>query len=332
MSSNPPGSETIDRLSDAVYPSFAMLAGMRLDVFTPLDKTPMSVDSLAEALRVGASKLSPLMYALAAAGLLTVRDGVFANTGESSYYLVKGKPNYVGSRHQLLSDLWGATLQAAETVRTGVPQARHDFSTMSRDDLEAFLAGLHADSMRTGRALARAYGFCSLESVVDVGGGSGGIAIAIAKECPGIVATVVELAEVASVTQMFIDREGTADRVKVQASSIVDDPPSGTFDAAVVKSLLQVLDPSEAERAVANVGDVVRPGGRIFVLGSILHDSRLMPTGTAAFNLALSSLYDGGQAYTQKEYTQWMESAGFVGVVRNTLSDGSEVLVARKTS
>ena len=121
-----------------------MLAGMRLDVFTPLDKTPMSVDSLAESLRVGTSKLSPLMYALAAAGLLTVRDSVFANTGESSYYLVKGKPNYVGSRHQLLSDLWGATLQAAETVRTGVPQARHDFSTMSRNDLEAFLAPIAA--------------------------------------------------------------------------------------------------------------------------------------------------------------------------------------------
>ena len=43
MTSQPPRSETIEKLDAAVYPSFAMLAGMQLDLFTPLKDGPMNV-------------------------------------------------------------------------------------------------------------------------------------------------------------------------------------------------------------------------------------------------------------------------------------------------
>ncbi len=44
---------TIMRNAYAVYPSFAMLAGMQLDVFTPLKDHPMNADSLASVLNKG---------------------------------------------------------------------------------------------------------------------------------------------------------------------------------------------------------------------------------------------------------------------------------------
>jgi hypothetical protein len=37
---SPPQPTTIQKLSTAVYPSFAMLAGMQLDLFTPLANGP----------------------------------------------------------------------------------------------------------------------------------------------------------------------------------------------------------------------------------------------------------------------------------------------------
>ena len=51
---------TIMRNAYAIYPSFAMLAGMQLDVFTPLKDQPMDADSLANVLKVKESTLSPL--------------------------------------------------------------------------------------------------------------------------------------------------------------------------------------------------------------------------------------------------------------------------------
>ena len=103
----PPRAETIDRLSVAVYPAYAMMAGMDLDLFTPLGDGPKSADEIAAAIGVGARRLTPLLYALVSAGLLTEQDGRFANTAEADYYLVKGKPAYRGSAHEHFMDLWG---------------------------------------------------------------------------------------------------------------------------------------------------------------------------------------------------------------------------------
>src|SRR5262249_28378328 len=58
---------TIFRHAYAVYPPIAMLAGMQLDVFTPLKDGPMAATALAHALGMRTEKLRPLLYSLALA-------------------------------------------------------------------------------------------------------------------------------------------------------------------------------------------------------------------------------------------------------------------------
>jgi hypothetical protein len=41
--------KTIESLADAVYPFFEMLAGMELDVFTPLGDGPLAAEEIAQA-------------------------------------------------------------------------------------------------------------------------------------------------------------------------------------------------------------------------------------------------------------------------------------------
>src|SRR5262249_18489681 len=82
----PPGimPATILRNAYGIYRSAAMLAGMQLDLFTPLKNGPMSAATLANALSLRADKLRPLLYALVDAELLTlVEDDHFANTPEA---------------------------------------------------------------------------------------------------------------------------------------------------------------------------------------------------------------------------------------------------------
>ncbi len=82
-----------------VYTPFAMLAGMRLELFTHLSDSPNDVESLSGKLGVKASKLRPLLYSLASAGLLEEKNGVFSNSKEADHFLVKGKQNYIGVWH-----------------------------------------------------------------------------------------------------------------------------------------------------------------------------------------------------------------------------------------
>ena len=130
--------ETVDRLANAVPAGLAMLAGMQLDLFTSLKDGPMAPEQIADAIGVGPTKLKPLLYALAAAGLLTTEGELFSNTPEASNFLVQGTPAYIGWRYRLFLSQWGGLLKTAESIRAGSPQAKNDFSAMSGQELETF--------------------------------------------------------------------------------------------------------------------------------------------------------------------------------------------------
>jgi len=91
MNNPTPQPKTITELFKAVYPSFAMLAGMELDLFTQLKDGPLNVEQISKAIGVQAIKLRPLLYALVVAGLLTVQDDLFSNTPEADHFLVRAE-------------------------------------------------------------------------------------------------------------------------------------------------------------------------------------------------------------------------------------------------
>ena len=201
----------------AIYRPLAMLAGMQLDVFTPLGSGPMTAAELSKTLGLRPDKLSPLLHALVHADLLTLADEHFSNTPEADAYLVKGRPTYMGSAHELYSDMWSAALGVAQSIRSGEPHARHDFGAMSENELGAFFRGLHAGAMATGRQLATAYKFDRFQSLLDVGGGSGGVAIAACQTCASLRATVLELPKVVDIAERFVEAAGLTQRVDVMA-------------------------------------------------------------------------------------------------------------------
>ena len=82
--------KTINQLRSAADSAFAMLAGMQLDVFTPLKNGPMTAEQIAAAIGVAPTRLRLLLYCLVAAGLLTEKHGNFSNTREATQFLVKG--------------------------------------------------------------------------------------------------------------------------------------------------------------------------------------------------------------------------------------------------
>lgn len=57
-----PASAAISRLIQNAYSSFALLAGMQLDVFTSLADGPLDARQVAEKIGVSADLLSPLLY------------------------------------------------------------------------------------------------------------------------------------------------------------------------------------------------------------------------------------------------------------------------------
>ena len=326
------GPDTINRIADGAYPALAMLAGMQLDLFTPLEHGPMTAAEIAQVIGVGSAKLTPLLYALVAADLLTLDGDWYANTAESSHFLVSGKSDYIGHRHANMARRWNAVLHTAESILVGKAQAKLDFSNIDEDELEVFAYGMHQETVKAGRDLVARYDFSNHRRLLDVGGGAGGMSFAAVEAHPQIKATIADLPAMAPIARRSIRKAGLSDRVQVTAADMVEGTLEGSYDAVIMKSFIQVLNPDQARRALDNIHRVTEPGGTVYILGAVLDDSRLSPAEAVASSLNFLNIYDGGQSYTEGEYREWLSGAGFVDVERVVTPNGTSIVTARKPS
>jgi SAM-dependent methyltransferase len=323
--------DTVNKLRAAADAAFAMLAGMQLDVFTPLKGGPMTAEQVASAIGVGPARLPLLLNVLVVAGLLNEENGSFSNTPEANNFLVKGSPSYIGDRHAAMAMRWSAYFKTAESIRSGVPQAKVDFSNSSPEQLETFLRNINASTVPTARALLSEYDFSSVKTLVDVGSGGAGIAITITKACPQISATAIDLPKVAPIAQKIVEEAGATERVKVVAADVLSGPLPGAYDVAALRAFIQVLAPQDARAALKNIGAAVKPGGKIYIIGQILDDSRRAPLEAVGFNLAFLNMFDTGESYTEGEHREWLGEAGFVDIERaNFMLVDSGLITARK--
>jgi SAM-dependent methyltransferase len=323
---------TIMQNAYAVYPSFAMLAGMQLDVFTALKDGPMSVEALATSLNVQEAKLSPLIFALVTANLLTVEDGNFCNTEEADKFLVRGRPEYMGGLSGFYNSLWNAALNTAESIRTGNPQAKLDWMSMPKDRLVKYFSDQYPGSLRAGRQLAKKIDFSKFNRLLDAGGGTGGLAIGVCGTCPDLEATVIDLPAVASISKRFISVASMDERITAMAADLIDGPPEGSYDVAVLRAFIQVMPPDHVKKALKNVSQVMEPGGSIYIVGSVLDDTRLSPPASVAFSLVFLNVYEDGHSYTETEHRAWLREAGFtdISIEHEAMSDGLGLVSARK--
>lgn len=332
MKSPVPRPETINKLRFAADAAFSMLAGMQLDVFTPLQAGPKTAEEIAHAIGVGPVRLRLLLYSLVAAGLLTEQHGRFSNTPEANQFLVKGIPSYIGNRHVIFSSRWAWNLKTAESIRDGVPQAKVDFSHSPQEELEAFLRRITVLTVAAARALLERYDFSSTKILADVGCGGAGLALTLTNAYPQMRTTAIDLPMVTPITQKFVEEKGMTDRVKVIAADVLSGFLPGSYDTVVLRGLLQVLSAKDARLAVKNIGAAVTPGGKIYIIGQILDDSRTAPLEAVGFNLVFINTYDAGESYTEQEYRDWLSEAGFVDIERAKflLPDGDGLITASK--
>ena len=175
------------------------------------------------------------------------------------------------------------------------------------------------------------YDFSSSRRLIDVAGGTGGVAIAIAQACPQLRATVVDLPTVTPITQRLVLEAGVADRVEVVAVDVVNGTLEGSFDVAVMSKFIPVISRDQAQRALNNVSQAMEPGSTLYINdGGTLDNSRLSPPDTVRQNLWFINVFDEGQARTEQERKEWLADVGFEDIKRDSFPDGSSIMVAHK--
>ena len=145
---------------------------------------------------------------------------------------------------------------------------------------------------------------------------------------------MVDLPTVTPITSKLVAEAGATARVTVRTADVVRGPVPGTYEVAMVRELLQVLSADEAQQVLQHIGPALTPGGRLFIIGQILDDTHTTPLEAVGFNLIFLNTFYAGESYTEGEHRAWLQTAGFVDVVRApfVLRDGygSGLIIAYK--
>ena len=137
---------------------------------------------------------------------------------------------------------------------------------------------LHMGSAATVRMMMEKFDFSSCHRLLDVGGGTGGLAIAFAQACPEMTTYVADLPSVTNITRRFVAEDGLMDRVKVISADVVSETLTGSHDVAVIRNFSPVISKEQVRQVIRNVDQVLEPGGVIYTFdGGTIDDSRLSP-------------------------------------------------------
>jgi acetylserotonin N-methyltransferase len=297
----------------------AMAVADELDVFAALASRPQSARELADARGWSVRATEVLLCMLAALGLLEAREARYALTESARAYLLPTSATYWGPLLRALGVVPHLHTQLLRAVREPDGVAASPASDawsrgeISREAAETTTRIMHCHSLPASIAAAAEGGFGGVRRLLDVGGGSGCYAIAVAQRFPEARCTVMDLPAVCEAAQRYIVDGEVADRVDTVAVDMLRAPWPTGYDGILLSNVLHDWDRETNVGLARAAFRALEPGGRIFVHEMLADDHGSAPVTTAAFSV-LMLLSTKGKQYSLAELRVILEGEGFADV------------------
>jgi 1,4-dihydroxy-2-naphthoate octaprenyltransferase len=231
-----------------------------------------------------------------------------------------------------------AVLHLEESVRQGRPAGLHRlfgedaksfYEALGRDQEYAawFDAAMRADTELNRDRVAESPVFAGRRRLLDVGGGTGELAIAVAARHPALRITVVDFPAVAARATERFRVEGLEGRLDAIGMDLHEqDLPPG-YDGVLFAHFLDIFSPERVRRLLERAFDALPEDGVVAVFGSVMNDDETGPLTYGVLSSYFLCLAGGeGRFYTARQTADAMRDVGFVDVEETPLPR-SEVLL-----
>ena len=311
------------------------VALVHLDLFTALARAPADLAGICRQFSLHPRPTDVLCTLLVASGLLR-RDeaGRLHVTDVAREFLVAGSPYDARGYYASMADKPGVA-DVLTVLRTGRPAhwpgdaAAADWHAAMRTEsfAESFTAAMDCRGRVLAPALADAVRDQGIHRLLDVGGGSGVYAIAIAEACPAATATVFEAAPVDGIARRTITAAGLAARVAVVTGDMFADPWPADHDTHLFSNVLHDWDEPECRRLLGLSAAALPSGGHMLIHDMLLDDDKAGPLWAAEYSVLLATVTQG-RLYTAAEIAAWLAPLGFTITARSPTALGRGLLVA----
>jgi 3-hydroxy-5-methyl-1-naphthoate 3-O-methyltransferase len=301
--------------------SRTVMAAVELGVFDVVPPSGIAEREAAELLKLAERPARGLFDTCVAVGLLRREGDTIKTTEAAARYLSSGSEYSL--RNYVLDErwCWPAWGRLEEALRTDAPPLPQDDDGYHVFPEEFLLDFLHGHSLWMGDALAQAVPLDGVRRLMDVGGGSGAVSIALCRANPSLQAVVIDRDAVLTKTQEHIADAGLSERISTHAANVFSDPLPEGCDAAVIANMLHDFSPERAAMIPERVARALPSGGRLLVMEIAPDDDRSGPPLAAVFTVTMIVNTEGGVAHTRAELRSMIEAAGFAVEREVTLGD-----------
>jgi hypothetical protein len=299
----------------AHWVSQIVYAAAKLNLADHLAQGPNSADALAGLTATHAPSLYRLMRTLASLGILT-EDAThrFALTplGEA---LKTGAPGAARAAIlTLCNETWvrgfAQLLYSVQTGKSGFEKllAMPVFDWLAKNPEEASLFSQTMVGVHGGEppAVAAAYDFSGLKTIVDVGGAMGDLLTTVIGRYPGTRGILYDLPHVVRDAPPLIQSRGLTERVTIEPGSFFDKVPAGG-DAYLLSHVIHDWSEDQCLAILANCRRAMNPNSRLLLIEMVL------PTGDSPHPGKLLDMMmlvgPGGQERTEQEYKTLLAKA-----------------------
>lgn len=330
--------EVVLDLIEAFRRSKTMFTAVSLGVFDRLAEGAASAEELAQAMGAEAGALERLLEGCVGLGLLTREEGRFANTGTAERYLIRSSPEtlagYVLYSNDVLYPLWGRLEQAVRegTHRWGEvfglegPLFNHFFRTP--EARRTFLLGMHGFGRLSSPAVVKMFNLNGFRRLVDLGGGTGHLAIAACERYGAMQGVVFDLPGAVEQAREEIARSRAAARLSVVEGDFFRDALPGG-DIYTLGRILHDWTEEKIGRLLRRIHEALPVGGAVLLAETLLDEDHAGPVHAQMQSLNMLVCTEGRER-SAEEYRALLEAAGFGEVEARRTGTPLDAVLARK--
>jgi hypothetical protein len=314
----PPPHVVITQMIGGHVVTRALYAFAELGIADLLKDAPRTADEIAPATGALAAPLYRLMRTMAGLGFLAEdAERRFALTplGDA---MRSDAPGHARSMARLLAGplgwrVLGEFLHAVKTGEDGAKRAlgqnMFDYMATAPREAQWFNEMMIAFHGAEPAAVAAAYDFSGLSTLVDIGGGTGNLLTTILQAWPNVRGVLFDMPHVAAQAGELIASRGLSDRCTVHEGSFFDELPKDG-DAYLLSHTIHDWDEANCLKILTNCRRAMKSTGRLLIVemvippGNDFHPSKLSDMIMLAFT-------PGGCERTAQEYAALFAKAGF---------------------
>src|SRR5437763_9503075 len=276
-----------------------------------------SVDELATVTGSHAPSLFRVLRALAAVGIISQDDQnrfgatLLSDTLRSD---VSGSirafaMTELGEEHY---PAWGELLYSVRTGGIAFDKAFGEpvweFFAKHPDNAKIFNDAMSGMTAQANEALHAAYDFAGIKTIVDVGGGHGGLITSILERNPQMRGILFDSRQVIEGAKSFVKESEVADRCELIGGDFFESVPTGG-DAIILKWIIHDWNDDQSVTILKNCHRALPANGKLILVeavvpaGSERHFSKFID-----LNMLVMT---GGRERTEEEFRRLYEASGF---------------------